>query len=113
MDEVWSIVEAHHVALETAGELVAKRRSQQRAWLWSMIEEGLRAHFLARDDVQRMLPEIEDEVARGKVTPTAAARRLLALLELAGDGQTTASEVVDADRAAQMGSTERRSRSPS
>jgi len=80
MDEVWSIVEAHHVALETAGELVAKRRSQQRAWLWSMIEEGLRAHFLARDDVQRMLPEIEDEVARAKVTPTAAARRLLGLL---------------------------------
>jgi len=27
-----------------------------------------------------MLPEIEDEVARAKVTPTAAARRLLGLL---------------------------------
>jgi GTPase len=79
MDEVWSIVEAHHRAFDESGELVAKRRSQQHAWLWSMIEEGLRAQFLARDDVQRMLPELEDEVARGKVTPTAAARRLLAL----------------------------------
>jgi LAO/AO transport system kinase len=89
MDEIWSIIERHHHALDTAGLLVKKRRAQQQAWLWSMIEEGLRAHFLARDDVQRLLPELEEAVAHGKVTPTAAARRLLGLLDTPEDGKRT------------------------
>jgi len=81
MDDVWKLVEEHHRAMSESGELVTKRRSQQHAWLWSMIEEGLRAQFLARDDVRRMLPELEDAVAKGKVTPTAAARTLLGVAE--------------------------------
>jgi LAO/AO transport system kinase len=57
--------------------LARKRQDQQRTWLWSMIEDGLRAQFLARDDVKRRLPEMEQAVADGRLTPTEAARRLL------------------------------------
>jgi hypothetical protein len=42
-----------------------------------MIEDGLRAQFLARDDVKRVLPDMETAVAEGRLTPTEAARRLL------------------------------------
>ena len=48
MDAVWAIVEEHRVKLGDTGELERKRREQQRAWLWSMIEDGLKQHFLAR-----------------------------------------------------------------
>ena len=77
MDEVWRIVEEHRARLGASGVLARKRQEQQRTWLWSMIEDGLRAQFLARGDVQRLLPEMEAAVASGRLTPTQAARRLL------------------------------------
>jgi LAO/AO transport system kinase len=81
MDSIWSIVEDHRVRLSASGELARKRREQQRTWLWTMIEDGLKDHFLAREDVRRLLPELEAAVEKSTLTPTQAARRLLALLE--------------------------------
>jgi len=81
MDEVWDAVERHRAALGASGELVKKRRTQQQAWLWSMVEEGLKQRFLARDDVKELLPELEEAVSRSQLTPTEASRRLLALLD--------------------------------
>jgi LAO/AO transport system kinase len=81
MDEIWATIVDHRTRLEASGELGEKRRHQQQAWLWSMIEDGLRHHFLARRDVQRLLPEMETAVGRSTLTPTQAARRLLALLD--------------------------------
>jgi hypothetical protein len=46
-----------------------------------MLEEGLKRHFLARGDVARLLPEMERAVAEARLTPTAAARRLLSLVD--------------------------------
>jgi hypothetical protein len=48
-----------------------------------MLRDGLEDHFRQRADVQRMLPELEAAVEAAAITPTEAARRLLALL---GDG---------------------------
>jgi len=81
MDRVWAVIAEHRTALAASGELVRKRREQQRAWFWSMIEEGLRRAFLERADVARLLPEMEHAVADARLTPTAAARRLLQLVE--------------------------------
>src|SRR5882724_10278845 len=59
MDAVWAIVEEHRVKLGDTGELARKRRDQRQAWFWSMLEDGLKRHFLARADVARLLPELE------------------------------------------------------
>ena len=45
-----------------------------------MLRDGLERHFLERADVKRLLPEMEQAVARAELTPTQAARRLLAVL---------------------------------
>ena len=66
--------------------LEQKRREQQEAWFWSMIDDGLKRHFLAREDVARLLPEMEAAVASVSLTPTEAARRLLDLLGGGDDG---------------------------
>ena len=87
MDVVWSIIQDHRARLTASGELPAKRREQQQTWFWTMIDDGLKSHFLGRDDVQRLLPEMESAVADAKLTPTEAARRLLALLDAAGGGR--------------------------
>ena len=85
IDRVWAVVEDHRARLTAAGELAAKRRGQQQAWLWSMIDDGLKRHFLARADVARLLPEMEAAVADATLTATEAARRLLALLDEGGE----------------------------
>jgi GTPase len=90
MDAVWRIVEEHRATLGATGELARKRREQQQAWFWSMIDDGLKRHFLAREDVRRLLPEMEEAVQGGRLTPTEAARRLLALLD-EGPGTRTRS----------------------
>ena len=81
MAEVWDLVSAHRARLEQNAELVRKRAGQRQAWLFSMVREGLEARFLARPDVQALLPEIELSVERGEITPTEGAERLLALIE--------------------------------
>ncbi|MBI3769197.1 MAG: methylmalonyl Co-A mutase-associated GTPase MeaB [Deltaproteobacteria bacterium] len=81
MDRVWSIIEEHRRVLGATGELEAKRREQLQTWLWSMIDDGLKRHFLGRDDVKRMLPKMQRAVASATLTPTEAARRLLGVLE--------------------------------
>ena len=80
MDDVWAIIEDHRAKLAATGELAAKRRSQQQSWLWAMLDEGLKRYFREREDVRRLLPEMEAAVAEARLTPTEAARRLLALL---------------------------------
>src|SRR5439155_25531743 len=84
MDTVWSVTEEDRRSFGASGELAGKRREQQQAWFWSMIRDGLERQFLARDDVARLLPEIERAIADDKVTPTEGARRLLGLLEETG-----------------------------
>jgi LAO/AO transport system kinase len=77
MDAIWSIIQDHRAKLGATGELEAKRREQQRVWFWNVIEEGIKSRFLGRRDVQERLTDLEAAVAAGKMSPTAAARRVL------------------------------------
>jgi GTPase len=86
MDAVWAVIEDHRRRLGASGELARKRQDQLRTWFWTMIDDGLKGHFLGREDVRRLLPEMEAAVASGSLTPTEAARRLLAPLDSGGDG---------------------------
>ena len=81
MDDVWQTILDYREKLGASGELAQRRREQQQAWFWSMLRDGLERHFLGRADVRAQLPELEREVIAGTLTPTAAAARLLALLD--------------------------------
>ena len=84
MDEAWQVALRHRAAMQGSGELARKRAHQQTAWFWSMIDDGLKRHFLARPDVDATLPQVLDAVERGKLPPAAAAERLLKLLDAPG-----------------------------
>jgi LAO/AO transport system kinase len=79
MDTIWGIIQDHRAKLGATGELDAKRREQQRSWFWNVVEEGIKMRFLGRPDVRAALGEAEAAVAAGTTSPTAAARRILAL----------------------------------
>ena len=81
IDAVWTIIAEHRRGAEASGDLGRKRCEQRHAWFWSMVDDGVKQHFLARDDVRRLLPQLEDDVAHARLTPGEAADRLLALLD--------------------------------
>jgi LAO/AO transport system kinase len=78
LDELWALVGEHRATLAASGELAALRDEQQRSWMWSLIGERLDAAFRAHPAVAAELATVEAEVLAGRVTPTAAADRLLA-----------------------------------
>lgn len=82
LDRVWKLVREHRARLEQSGRLEEKRAQQRRAWLWSMLREGIESRFLERSDVRRELHQVERSVERGQITPTQGAERLLALLDI-------------------------------
>ncbi len=76
--EVWQMVQEHRAALQAAGELEARRRAQSRAWMWSLVEDGLRQAFRTHPKVSARIAALERDVEAQHTTPAAAARELLA-----------------------------------
>jgi LAO/AO transport system kinase len=81
IDTVWEAIGKHRAHLLETGEFEKKRAAQRHRWLEGLLEAGLRARFLSRPDVAAALAEAERDVDAQKITPTGAARRVLALLE--------------------------------
>jgi LAO/AO transport system kinase len=81
IDEIWEIVLNHRERMTASGELAERRKSQSLAWMWSLMEEGLKERFNRHPDVQQLLPLLSRQVENGEVSPPVAACRLLALLD--------------------------------
>lgn len=81
IEEIWSIVLKHRDVMTASGEREANRRRQSLAWMWSLVEEGLRNRFDRHPEVQKQLPRLAREVENGQLPPTAAAYRLLSYLD--------------------------------
>ena len=78
--EFWAEVEKFRAALEASGEFASKRQHQALAWMWQMIDAGLRQHFRQHPAVRRNLPTLAAAVETGRTTPAAAAYTLLGYL---------------------------------
>ena len=77
IEKVWETVLEHRRVLGASGELEARRREQARAWLWTLVSEGLERALREHPAVAREIPRLEAEVQERKTTPAAAARALL------------------------------------
>jgi LAO/AO transport system kinase len=77
IEAVWTMIQAHRAALQATGELEARRREQAPAWMWSLLEEGLRAVFRRHPGVAARIADLERDVEGLRTTPATAARQLL------------------------------------
>lgn len=77
IDEIWATVERYRETMIAAGEFAARRRRQATAWMWQLIDSGLRHRFREHPGIKACLPEVAVAVEAGTTTPTAAAHRLL------------------------------------
>jgi LAO/AO transport system kinase len=73
----WAEVERYRDTMTISGEFDAKRRRQSLAWMWTMIDSGVRQHFRQHPAVAAELAQLTQAVAEGRMTPGAAAHRLL------------------------------------
>lgn len=80
IDTVWATIGEYRAALEKTGALQAQRRHQAEAWLMRELQDGLLDLLQSDPHVAQELPKLQKAVGAGKTTPSAAARKLLAML---------------------------------
>jgi len=76
----WNAVLRFRRRQATQGRLAARRRAQDRAWMWERIDSGLRERFRTHPAIAATLPRMSDDVQAGRLAPSVAARRLLDLM---------------------------------
>jgi len=77
LDEIWAAINEHHELLSANGELEKRRKQQLLGWMWSLVDEGLRAAVRAHPKVADTLASLEEAVLEGETTPTSAAEKIL------------------------------------
>ncbi|MFN3376472.1 MAG: methylmalonyl Co-A mutase-associated GTPase MeaB [Burkholderiaceae bacterium] len=78
VDGFWAAV-AEFRRLQTAnGRLASRRQQQALAWMWERIDAGLKQAFRQHPSVRALLPQLQQDVAAGRVAASTAARNLLA-----------------------------------
>ncbi|KAJ8281113.1 hypothetical protein GJAV_G00063660 [Gymnothorax javanicus] len=75
--ELWSRMQEFRAAMWDTGELQRRRRSQQKVWMWSLIQENVLRHFQEHPAVRDALGTLEERVTRGDISPGLAADLLL------------------------------------
>ena len=74
----WEAVSSYRELQTANGRLALRREKQALAWMWERIDHGLKLAFRAHLAVRDMLPQVQREVAEGRLAASTAARNLLA-----------------------------------
>jgi len=76
--EIWQAVQSFQTALTVGNGRQADRAAQARRWLWEEIQDDLMVELKSDPDLAPLIAAREEQVARGEITPSAAAREILA-----------------------------------
>ena len=77
--DFWAAITRFRTLQTANGRLAARRQQQDQAWMWSLIDAGLKRRFKAHPAVTSALPQLTGDVQAGRVAASVAARRLLDL----------------------------------
>lgn len=77
IEKLWTSIETQLGRLAGSGALERRRKAQQVQWMWTMVQDGLRAALRAHPEVSALVPTLEADVREGRATPTSAALRVL------------------------------------
>jgi LAO/AO transport system kinase len=78
LEPFWDEVERFRAAAVASGAAAARRRRQALDWTTALVEHELRARFYQHPAVKADFAAVQTAVAEGRMTPAAAAARLLA-----------------------------------
>jgi LAO/AO transport system kinase len=77
IDQAWQTITTFRAKMQASGEFDSKRKLQATDWMWTLVMNDLKDLFLRDKNVEALLDNVQDAVARELTTPSAAARRLL------------------------------------
>ncbi|CAN2388804.1 cobalamin biosynthetic process [Pristimantis euphronides] len=75
--ELWKKMTEFQSTMLSSGELLSRRRSQQKVWMWNLIQENVLLHFRNHPAVKDQIPLLEKQVLAGVLSPGHAADLLL------------------------------------
>jgi LAO/AO transport system kinase len=78
VQEFWQSVLRFKDLQTKSGQLAQRRQQQSLAWMWERIEAELKHAFKQSPQVQALLPRLTQQVLKGEVAASTAARKLLA-----------------------------------
>lgn len=79
LDDVWQEVLDHRAHLEGTGVLHERRATQQRSWMWALVESGLTDALYASPQVVARREELEKLVVDGTLSAVEASAQVLDL----------------------------------
>jgi len=79
IDELWHAIEQRLASRRQSGAFAANRTRQAGEWLDAAVRERLLSEFFGDAAIAQAMATARQQVARGELVPSAAARRLLAL----------------------------------
>ena len=77
VDAVWQSVLKRYSSMKINGTLITRRQTQNRHWLWAIVEERLRQSLYAHPAVAAVRYDLEQQVLVGTISVETAARRIL------------------------------------
>ncbi len=76
--EIWQAMQRLQTVLTAKGDGQASRAAQARRWLWEEIQDDLMAELKSGEALAPLIAAREEQVGAGEITPSAAAREILA-----------------------------------
>ncbi|KAM5191735.1 methylmalonic aciduria type A protein, mitochondrial [Mantella aurantiaca] len=75
--ELWKKMTDFQSTMLESTDLLARRKAQQKVWMWNLIQENVLLHFKNHPSVKDKLPVLEGQVLSGVLSPSLAADMLL------------------------------------
>lgn len=79
IEDVWQMLEQFQHGMQQSGEFTETRKRQSVDWMWALVMDDLKELFMHHKNVKGVFQQVEEAVATGMTTPSAASRRLLDL----------------------------------
>lgn len=77
---IWKTILDHKTRFEKSGEFEIRRRKQALEWMWTLVEDGLKQRFKNNEKIDKMIPDIAQQVKNEQISPAAGAEELLSYL---------------------------------
>jgi LAO/AO transport system kinase len=82
LSHLWDAILEHKRRFSATGALAERRREQQVKWMWAELQERLRGRLSADPKLRAKLPQLEHDVAEGRLSPELAVDDIVATLGL-------------------------------
>ncbi len=77
VEQFWQTVNHLHALSVSSGQMLKRREQQAVNWMWERIEAGLKQRFDGHAQVKSELPKMAQQVLKGQLPASVAARQLL------------------------------------